>query len=51
MKIINYIVNNRIFKQKDLDNLLNQLLIKNQNIKTEDEIRNVFQHVIEELDK
>ena len=51
MKIINYIVNNRIFKQKDMDNLLNQLLIKNKNVITEEEIRNIFSHVIEELDK
>lgn len=50
-KIIKFILNKRIFKDEDMEMLLKQLIHKNKNYMVEDEIKEVFNYVKEELEK
>jgi hypothetical protein len=50
-KIIKFILAKRIYKDEDMEMLLKQLIHKNKNYMTEEEIKEVFNYVKEELEK
>jgi hypothetical protein len=50
MKIVKYIIANRIYKDEDLETFKNQLISKNKHLIQDEEIQIIFNKVIEELE-
>ena len=50
-KIIRFVLAKRIYKESDMDMFLKQLVHKNKNYMSEEDIKEVFNHVKEELEK